>query len=150
MSVQQLAAGLMMQASSWHSCSSVCTGRAPQAVLPRAPQECNGSISDSVAPTSSAKDDHALLLLTCLGALQVMPVLFGIMRSTDNELREFLFQQMCELVAALRQHMRKYLPDILQLCSECWRPASPLMPHILKLLSELSGRPAPTAVAAWH
>eukprot|EP00891_Asterochloris_glomerata_P006787 jgi/Astpho2/6787/fgenesh1_pm.00103_%23_6_t len=69
---------------------------------------------------------------------KVMPVLFGIMRSTDNELREFLFQQMCELVAALRQHMRKYLPDILQLCSECWRPASPLMPHILKLLSELS------------
>ena len=101
----------------------------------------NGSISDSVAPTSSAKDDHTLLVLTCLGALQVMPVLFGIMRSTDNELREFLFQQMCELVAALRQHMRKYLPDILQLCSECWRPASPLMPHILKLLSELSGRP---------
>ena len=66
-------------------------------------------------------------------------MLFGIMRSSDNELREFLFEQMCELVSALRQHMRKYLPDILQLCSECWEPALPLMPHILKLLSELSG-----------
>ena len=68
-----------------------------------------------------------------------MPVLFGVMRGSDDALREFLFQQLTVLVSFLRQHVRKYLPDILGLVHDFWIPTSPLMPHILRLLSELSG-----------
>ena len=68
-----------------------------------------------------------------------MPVLFGVMRGSDDTLREFLFQQLTLLVSFLRQHVRKYLPDILGLVHDFWIPTSPLMPHILRLLSELSG-----------
>ena len=70
-----------------------------------------------------------------------MPVLFGVMRGSDDALREFLFQQLTALVSFLRQHTRKYLPDILGLVHDFWIPTSPLMPHILRLLSELSGAP---------
>ena len=73
------------------------------------------------------------------GAVQVMPVLFGVMRSSDDALRDFLFQQLTVLVSFLRQHVRKYLPDILSLVHDYWIPTSALMPHILRLLSELSG-----------
>ena len=76
-----------------------------------------------------------------------MPVLFGVMRGSDDTLREFLFQQLTVLVSFLRQHVRKYLPDILGLVHDFWIPTSPLMPHILRLLSELSGgviTPPPT------
>ncbi|DBA66640.1 TPA: hypothetical protein ACH3X2_002209 [Trebouxia sp. C0005] len=69
---------------------------------------------------------------------KVMPVLFGVMRGSDDTLREFLFQQLTLLVSFLRQHVRKYLPDILGLVHDFWIPTSPLMPHILRLLSELS------------
>lgn len=68
-----------------------------------------------------------------------MPVLFGVMRGSDDALREFLFQQLTALVSFLRQHTRKYLSDILGLVHDFWIPTSPLMPHILRLLSELSG-----------
>ena len=70
---------------------------------------------------------------------QVMPVLFGVMRRRHDTLRDFLFQQLTVLVSFLRQHVRKYLPDILGLVHDYWIPTSPLMPHILRLLSELSG-----------
>ena len=73
------------------------------------------------------------------GDAQVMPVLFGVMRSSDDALRDFLFQQLTVLVSFLRQHVRKYLPDILSLVHDYWIPTSALMPHILRLLSELSG-----------
>lgn len=73
------------------------------------------------------------------GVVQVMPVLFGVMRSSDDALRDFLFQQLTVLVSFLRQHVRKYLPDILSLVHDYWIPTSALMPHILRLLSELSG-----------
>ncbi len=73
-----------------------------------------------------------------------MPVLFGVMRGSDDTLREFLFQQLTVLVSFLRQHVRKYLPDILGLVHGFWIPTSPLMPHILRLLSELLGKTSTT------
>ena len=47
--------------------------------------------------------------------LQVLPVLFGVMRGSGNSLREFRFQQLTVLLSFLRQHEHKYLPDILGL-----------------------------------
>lgn len=77
-----------------------------------------------------------------------------VMRSSDDQLREFLFQQMTVLVGTLRQHIRKYLPDILAMVHDFWggqqaaqaaavspsaAPGGPLLSHILKLVSELAG-----------
>ena len=47
--------------------------------------------------------------------------------------------QVTALVALMKAHMRKWLPDILQLIADFWSPTSPLLPHLLKLLSELAG-----------
>ena len=71
-----------------------------------------------------------------------MPVLFTVLRSADDALREFLVQQLTALVALLRAHMRKWLPDTLALAAELWSQAAPapqLLPHLLKLISELAG-----------
>ena len=73
---------------------------------------------------------------------QVMPVLFAVLRSADDALREFLVQQLTALVALLRANMRKWLPDTLALAAELWSQAAPapqLLPHLLKLISELAG-----------
>lgn len=78
-----------------------------------------------------------------------MPVLFTVLRSADDALREFLVQQLTALVALLRAHMRKWLPDTLALAAELWSQASPqpqLLPHLLKLISELAGAQAPPCV----
>ncbi|KAK9806315.1 hypothetical protein WJX72_010074 [[Myrmecia] bisecta] len=69
---------------------------------------------------------------------KVMPVLFSVVRTSDDTLREFLFQQLTVLVSFLRQHVRKYLTDILLLIHDHWQPNSALLPQILNLLSELS------------
>ena len=70
---------------------------------------------------------------------KVMPVLFSVLRGADDVLRDFLVQQLTALVTLLRAHMRKWLPDILQLVADFWGSTPALTRHILKLLSELSG-----------
>lgn len=67
-----------------------------------------------------------------------MPVLFNVMRSAEDYLREFLCQQLTVLATYLRQHIRKYLPDILAIVHEFWVTNSHLLPYILKLVSELA------------
>ncbi|BDA44527.1 Serine/threonine-protein kinase TOR [Coccomyxa sp. Obi] len=69
---------------------------------------------------------------------KVMSVLLGVLRNADEALSEFLVQQVTALVALMKAHMRKWLPDILQLIADFWSPTSPLLPHLLKLLSELA------------
>ena len=70
---------------------------------------------------------------------QVMPVLLAVLRSADENLREFLVVQLTALVALLRQHLRKWLPELLALVNDFWTPSSSLLPHLLKLISELAG-----------
>ena len=81
-----------------------------------------------------------------------MPVLFAVLRSADDALREFLVQQLTALVALLRAHMRKWLSDTLALAAELWSQASPapqLLPHLLKLISELAGAHALPQLPHW-
>jgi len=68
-----------------------------------------------------------------------MSVLLSVLRNADEALSEFLVQQVTALVVLMKAYMRKWLPDILQLISDFWVPTSPLLPHLLKLLSELAG-----------
>jgi hypothetical protein len=79
-----------------------------------------------------------------------MSVLLSVLRGADEALSQFLVQQMTALVVLLKAHMRKWLPDILQLIADFWSPTSPLLPHLLKLLSELAGeRPICSWTLAW-
>ncbi|KAK3265871.1 hypothetical protein CYMTET_25479 [Cymbomonas tetramitiformis] len=76
--------------------------------------------------------------LSCVSYLpKVMPVLFHVMRTCEGGLREFMFQQLTVLVSIIRQHIRKYLDELLALVYEFWGNAH-LMQHLLRLLEELS------------
>ena len=57
--------------------------------------------------------------------------------------------QVTALVALMKAHMRKWLPDILQLIADFWSPTSPLLHHLLKLLSELAGATHCCTISHW-
>jgi FKBP12-rapamycin complex-associated protein len=52
--------------------------------------------------------------------LQVLPVLFAVLRVCDEPLRELLLDQLVLLVMVVRQHIRRFLPDLLGLLGEFW------------------------------
>eukprot|EP00899_Mesostigma_viride_P025256 jgi/Mesvir1/5915/Mv00684-RA.1 len=68
---------------------------------------------------------------------KVMPTLFSVMHTCEDDLRDFLFQQLAYLVSIVCQHIRPYLTDIFRLVYEYWCNG-PLLLKILKLLEELS------------
>lgn len=43
---------------------------------------------------------------------QVMPSFLNVIRSADNNFRDFLFQQLAALIHIIGQHVRSYLDDI--------------------------------------
>lgn len=51
---------------------------------------------------------------------KVMPDLFVTIRTCEDSLREFIFLQLALLVSIVKQHIRKYLPEMLALISEFW------------------------------
>lgn len=109
-----------------------------------------------VALTNAPTADAASSVMTdplclCLGpdtklVAQVMSALLGVLRGADEALQEFLIQQVTALVALLKAHMRKWLTDILDVIGSFWSVTSPLLPHLLRLLSELAGASFPCAV----
>ena len=72
-----------------------------------------------------------------------MSALLGVLRTADEALQEFLIQQVTALVALLKAHMRKWLADILDVIGSFWAVTSPLLPGLLRLLSELAGESSP-------
>jgi hypothetical protein len=70
---------------------------------------------------------------------QVLPVLFAVLRVCDEPLRELLLDQLVLLVMVVRQHIRRFLPDLLGLLGEFWG-LSPRTQHTcLKVSCQLSG-----------
>lgn len=51
---------------------------------------------------------------------KVMPDLFATVRTCEESLREFIFLQLALLVSIVKQHIRKYLPEMLSLISDFW------------------------------
>ncbi|KAH9295237.1 hypothetical protein KI387_038825, partial [Taxus chinensis] len=51
---------------------------------------------------------------------KVLPDLFHIVRTCEDGLKEFITWKLGTLVSIVRQHIRKYLPDLLALISEFW------------------------------
>jgi len=68
---------------------------------------------------------------------KVMTVLFHVAKNCDESLRQFIFQQFTLLVSITKQHLGKYLDDILSLVQEYWG-SDMLMKPILQLLEQLS------------
>lgn len=83
--------------------------------------------------------------LACVPYLpKVLPDLFYIVRTCEEGLKEFITWKLGTLVSIVRQHIRKYLPDLLALISELWSsfslPASSRPSHgspILHLVEQL-------------
>lgn len=51
---------------------------------------------------------------------KVLPDLFNTVRTCEDGLKEFITWKLGTLVSIVRQHIRKYLPDLLSLISELW------------------------------
>ncbi|XP_077223933.1 target of rapamycin isoform X2 [Tasmannia lanceolata] len=51
---------------------------------------------------------------------KVLPELFHIVRTCEDGLKEFITWKLGTLVSIVRQHIRKYLPELLSLISELW------------------------------
>ncbi|GAU24847.1 hypothetical protein TSUD_115700 [Trifolium subterraneum] len=60
---------------------------------------------------------------------KVLPDLFHTVRTCEDSLKDFITWKLGTLVSIVRQHIRKYLPDLLSLVSEFWSafsfPAQP-------------------------
>lgn len=70
--------------------------------------------------------------------MQVLPSLLNVVRNADVTFREFLFQQLAELVAIVKQHIRNYLDDICNLIKEFWVPNSSIQGTIILLLENIA------------
>ena len=62
-------------------------------------------------------------------------MLFSVLSTANVALREDIFQQLTKLVAFVKQHIRRFLPDLIQLIHTHWSSSTRLC---LQLLSELS------------
>lgn len=70
---------------------------------------------------------------------RVTPSLLYVARSTDNNnFREFLFTQLAQLIAIVKQHIRNYLDKIFDLIKEFWTPNSSLQSTLILLVEHIA------------
>lgn len=76
--------------------------------------------------------------LKCVSLLpRIIPPMLDLVKSSQQGLREFLFQQLSILVAIVKQHIRPYLPQTFELVHEFWsQPA--MQPQILTFVEEIT------------
>jgi FKBP12-rapamycin complex-associated protein len=65
--------------------------------------------------------------------LQVLPVLFNVLRGADDPLSEYTLNQLCALVRVVKQHIRRFLGDMLGLLMEFWGKTSRIMHYCLQV-----------------
>lgn len=70
---------------------------------------------------------------------QVLPILFATMAETDSVLREEIFTQLTRLVAVVKQHMRRFLPDLLQLIHTYWASSTRICLQVMRVKLLLPG-----------
>jgi FKBP12-rapamycin complex-associated protein len=70
---------------------------------------------------------------------RVMPVLLTLLASpsSDESLKQFLFEHLRGLVVTVKVHIRKYLPDIMPIVYQHWDDEA-LLPKMLPLLEEVA------------
>lgn len=70
---------------------------------------------------------------------KVVPVLLALTRASDDLARRIdMVRALTELVILMRQHIRKFLGDLLALAESFWGESPAMLPHILNLIAELS------------
>ncbi|KAH8263388.1 hypothetical protein KR044_008014 [Drosophila immigrans] len=69
---------------------------------------------------------------------QVLPNLLDNVRTADNNLREFLFQQLAILVAFVKLHIISYMDDIFKLIKEFWTINTPLHSTLINLIEQIA------------
>ena len=69
---------------------------------------------------------------------QVIPSMMAVIRTSDNQFRDFLFGQLGFLIQIVKQHIRNYLDDIFILIKEFWTADSPLQSTIILLVEAIA------------
>lgn len=77
--------------------------------------------------------------LKCVPFLgQIIPGFIGVIRTSPPSKLESYFNQLSILVSIVRQHIRNFLPDVLQLIREHWQSNSNLQATILQLIEAIA------------
>lgn len=69
---------------------------------------------------------------------QVLPSFLNVVRTADVNFREFLFQQLAHLIAIVKQHIRNYLDDIIDLIKSFWTVNSPIQNTLILLIEHIA------------
>lgn len=77
--------------------------------------------------------------LECVSFLdRIVPAFLFVIRSSASTRVESYFSQLATLVSIVRQHIRNYLPDIIDLLQEYWHKSASLQATILSLIEAIS------------
>lgn len=77
--------------------------------------------------------------LECISFLdKIIPAFLAVIRSSSAQRRESYFSQLSILVSIVRQHIRNYLPDIIEVLQEYWNSTPTLQTTILQLIESIS------------
>ncbi|KAG9248794.1 armadillo-type protein [Calycina marina] len=77
--------------------------------------------------------------LECVSFLdKIIPAFLAVIRSSPSSRLESYFGQLGLLVTIVRQHIRPYLPDIVNVLQEYWNVSSALQANILQLVEAIS------------
>ncbi|KRT85885.1 HEAT domain-containing protein [Oryctes borbonicus] len=69
---------------------------------------------------------------------QVLPCLLNVVRTADVSFREYLFQQLAQLISIVKQHIRNYLDDICNLIKEFWTPNCQIESTLILLVEHIA------------
>ncbi|ODN03392.1 Serine/threonine-protein kinase mTOR, partial [Orchesella cincta] len=69
---------------------------------------------------------------------QVIPCLIQVIRTTEMQYKDFLFQQLGMLIAIVKQHIRNYLDDIFALIQDFWMLNSSLQVTIILVVEQVA------------
>ncbi|PSR84348.1 phosphatidylinositol 3-kinase-like protein [Coniella lustricola] len=77
--------------------------------------------------------------LECVSFLdRIIPAFLMVIRSTGGPRRESYFNQLATLVSIVRQHIRNFLPEIVEVLQEFWGESAALQSTILSLVEAIS------------
>lgn len=69
---------------------------------------------------------------------QVLPSLLGNIRTSDLNLKEFLFQQLSILIEIVKQHIISHMEDIFRLVKEFWTVNTPIQGTLIILVEKIA------------
>lgn len=77
--------------------------------------------------------------LKCVQFLdRVIPAFIAVIRASPQNRLEFYFNHLSRMVSIVRQHIRVYLPDIIEVLQEYWNTSIPLQTTILALIESIA------------